>query len=149
MWWWQNIYRTQAHLWFFMILFGSFDFILLFVCQICHVDCETDHWNKIFFKKTHILPPTTVHQIVETILRYFCYGKISSIALIPVVQPSKSNERFVLHASFHYKFFTKSFDCFFYSSSPIRPNFTTFGYGKCYGNEGARQCDQKKITKCL
>ena len=28
---------------FFMILFGLFDFILLFVCQICHVKCETEN----------------------------------------------------------------------------------------------------------
>ena len=32
----QNIYA------FFMILFGLFDSILLFVCQICHVNCETE-----------------------------------------------------------------------------------------------------------
>ena len=28
---------------FFMILFGLFDLILLFVCQICHVNCETEN----------------------------------------------------------------------------------------------------------
>ena len=27
----------------FMILFGLFDSILLFVCQICHVNCETEN----------------------------------------------------------------------------------------------------------
>ena len=27
----------------FMILFGLFDLILLFVCQICHVNCETEN----------------------------------------------------------------------------------------------------------
>ena len=27
---------------FFMILFGLFDLILLFVCQICHVNCDTE-----------------------------------------------------------------------------------------------------------
>ena len=27
---------------FFMILFGLFDLIPLFVCQICHVNCETE-----------------------------------------------------------------------------------------------------------
>ena len=26
----------------FMILFGLFDLILLFVCEICHVNCETE-----------------------------------------------------------------------------------------------------------
>ena len=47
-WWWQTLYQTQAqHLHFFMILFDS---ILSFVCQICHVNCETD-----FFKK-HVKP---------------------------------------------------------------------------------------------
>ena len=30
---------------FFMILFGLFDSILLFVCQICHVNCETENWK--------------------------------------------------------------------------------------------------------
>ena len=29
----------------FMILFGLFDLILLFVCQICHVNCETENWK--------------------------------------------------------------------------------------------------------
>ena len=28
---------------FFMNLFGLFDLILLFVCQICHVNCETEN----------------------------------------------------------------------------------------------------------
>ena len=28
---------------FFMILFGLFDLILLSVCQICHVNCETEN----------------------------------------------------------------------------------------------------------
>ena len=28
---------------FFIILFGLFDLILLFVCQICHVNCETEN----------------------------------------------------------------------------------------------------------
>ena len=30
---------------FFMILLGLFDLILLFVSQICHVNCETENWN--------------------------------------------------------------------------------------------------------
>ena len=30
---------------FFMILFGLLDLILLFVCQICHVNCETVNWK--------------------------------------------------------------------------------------------------------
>ena len=30
---------------FFMILFGLFNSILLFVCQICHVNCETENWK--------------------------------------------------------------------------------------------------------
>ena len=36
----------------FMILFGLFDLILLFVCQICHVYCETENWklNKFILK---------------------------------------------------------------------------------------------------
>ena len=29
----------------FMILFGLFDLILLLVCQICHVNCETENWK--------------------------------------------------------------------------------------------------------
>ena len=29
---------------FFMILFGLFDLILLFVCQIYHVNCKTENW---------------------------------------------------------------------------------------------------------
>ena len=29
----------------FKILFGLFDAILLFVCQICHVNCETENWK--------------------------------------------------------------------------------------------------------
>ena len=29
----------------FMILFGLFDLILLFVNQICHVNCETENWK--------------------------------------------------------------------------------------------------------
>ena len=29
----------------FMILFGLFDLILLFVCLICHVNCETENWK--------------------------------------------------------------------------------------------------------
>ena len=29
----------------FMILFGLFDLILSFVCQICHVNCETEKWK--------------------------------------------------------------------------------------------------------
>ena len=33
-----NIYAV------FMILFGLFDLIQLFVCQICHVNWETDPW---------------------------------------------------------------------------------------------------------
>ena len=28
---------------FFIILIGLFDLILLFVCQICHVNCETEN----------------------------------------------------------------------------------------------------------
>ena len=38
---------------FFMILFVLFDFILLFVCQICHVNCETEKFtiNKIYLLK--------------------------------------------------------------------------------------------------
>ena len=37
----------------FMIQFGLFDLILLFVRQICHVNCETENWKekKIIFKK--------------------------------------------------------------------------------------------------
>ena len=31
---------------FFMILFGLFDLRLFFVCQICHVNCETEIENK-------------------------------------------------------------------------------------------------------
>ena len=31
---------------FFMILFGLFDLILLFGCQICHVNCDTEIENK-------------------------------------------------------------------------------------------------------
>ena len=30
---------------FFMILFGLFDLILLFVCQICRVNCEKENWK--------------------------------------------------------------------------------------------------------
>ena len=30
---------------FFMIQFGLFDLILLFVCQICHVNYETENWK--------------------------------------------------------------------------------------------------------
>ena len=30
---------------FFMIPFGLFDSILLFVCQIFHVNCETEKWK--------------------------------------------------------------------------------------------------------
>ena len=54
--WLQNLYWTQAqHLCFFMILFGLFDLILLFDCQICHVNCETESWKKKKFilKKYH------------------------------------------------------------------------------------------------
>ena len=29
----------------FMILFGLYDSILLFVCQICHMNCETENWK--------------------------------------------------------------------------------------------------------
>ena len=29
----------------FMVLFGLFDLKLLFVCQICHVNCETEIWK--------------------------------------------------------------------------------------------------------
>ena len=29
----------------FMILFDLFDSILLFVCQICHVNCEAENWK--------------------------------------------------------------------------------------------------------
>ena len=38
---------------FFMILFGLFYLILLFVCQICHVNCETENWKlkKFIFQK--------------------------------------------------------------------------------------------------
>ena len=40
----QTLYQTQAkHLGFFMILFGLFDSILLFACQICHGNCETEN----------------------------------------------------------------------------------------------------------
>ena len=35
----QNIYAL------FMILFGLFDLILLFVCQMCHVNWETEKWK--------------------------------------------------------------------------------------------------------
>ena len=42
----QTLYQTQAqHLCFFIILFGLFDLILLFVCQIWHVNCEAEHWK--------------------------------------------------------------------------------------------------------
>ena len=30
---------------FFMIIFGLFDLILLFVCQICLVNCEPENWK--------------------------------------------------------------------------------------------------------
>ena len=30
---------------FFMILFGLFHLILLFACQICHVNCETENYK--------------------------------------------------------------------------------------------------------
>ena len=30
----------------FMILFGLYDSILLFVCQICHVNGETENWKQ-------------------------------------------------------------------------------------------------------
>ena len=33
---------------FFMMLFGLFDLRVLFVCQICHVNCETIE-NKRYF----------------------------------------------------------------------------------------------------
>ena len=33
---------------FFMILFRLFDLILLFVCQICHVNCETKNERNLF-----------------------------------------------------------------------------------------------------
>ena len=29
----------------FVILFDLFDLILLFVCRICHVDCEAENWK--------------------------------------------------------------------------------------------------------
>ena len=35
----QNIYAL------FMILFGLSGLILLFVCQICQVNCETENWK--------------------------------------------------------------------------------------------------------
>ena len=42
---------------FFMILFGLFDLILLFVCQICHVNCETEKLNikEFFINLTYLL----------------------------------------------------------------------------------------------
>ena len=49
-WWWHTLYQTQAqHLHFFMIFFGFFDLILIFVCQICHVHCETENWKSTKF----------------------------------------------------------------------------------------------------
>ena len=41
---------------FFMILYGLFDLILLFVFQICHVNCETENWKykKFIFKKNNM-----------------------------------------------------------------------------------------------
>ena len=52
--WQQTLYHTQGqHLNFFMILFGLFDLLLLYVCQICHVNCETENWKcEICFKKS-------------------------------------------------------------------------------------------------
>ena len=37
----------------FIILFDLFDLILLFVCKICHVNCEAENWKekKFIFKK--------------------------------------------------------------------------------------------------
>ena len=35
-----NIYAS------FMILFGLYDLMLLYACQICHVNCETENQNK-------------------------------------------------------------------------------------------------------
>ena len=29
-----------------MILFGLYDLMLLYACQICHVNCETENQNK-------------------------------------------------------------------------------------------------------
>ena len=47
--WRQTLYQTQAHQHFLMILFDLFNLTLLFVCQICHVNCETENWKwKIF-----------------------------------------------------------------------------------------------------
>ena len=39
---------------FFIILFGLFDLILLFVYQTCHVNCETENKKKIIFKKNYV-----------------------------------------------------------------------------------------------
>ena len=69
-WWSQTLYQTQVdHLCFFMILFGLFDLVLLFVCQICHVDCETRKLkiNEIYFKiqiksPAKMLPDNTTDQ---------------------------------------------------------------------------------------
>ena len=41
-WWWQTLFQNQAHhLCFLHDCSWFFDMILLFVCHICHVNCET------------------------------------------------------------------------------------------------------------
>ena len=40
---------------FFMIPFGLFDSLQLFVCKICHVNCLTEHWKETKLKKYGIL----------------------------------------------------------------------------------------------
>ena len=53
--WWQTLFGHKHNIYaFFMILFGLFDLILLFVCQICHVNCEKiENKQNLFFKETY------------------------------------------------------------------------------------------------
>ena len=54
---------------FFMILFGLFDLRLFFVCQICHVNCETEIENKqnlfkIFFSQLSLFSKSFLNGLI-------------------------------------------------------------------------------------
>ena len=47
----KHFFRPKHNIYaFFIILFGLFDSILLFVCKICHVNCETEKERNLFEK---------------------------------------------------------------------------------------------------
>ena len=66
---------------FFMILFGLFDLILLFLCQICHVIVKQKIENKqnLFLKKFSTVTPQVAH---TRMLKWPCLPKVRYLCLI-------------------------------------------------------------------